>query len=211
MEAQTLTGTTYAAAATSPRPKLSAMKSRIFDPLALDVQAAAKQGAELAGEWPLTELARLRDSAHPDAAPSAADTVEWRVCSEQRSASGGQPQVWLHLQARAVMSVQCQRCLKALPVALEVDRDFRFVEGEDEAAALDEQLEEDVLESTRSLDLRQLVEDELLLALPLVPRHEACPTPLPLLDDEPLTDEARDNPFAALSALRSSGPDGTRH
>lgn len=187
------------------------MKPRVFDPLGLDVQAVAKQGAELAGEWPLTELARLHDSAHPDVPPSAADTVEWRVRGEQRMMSGAQPQVWLHLQARAAMSVQCQRCLKALPVALAVDRDFRFVAGEDEAAALDEQLEEDVLELTRSLDLRQLVEDELLLALPLVPRHEACPTPLPLLDDEPLADEVRDNPFAALSALKSAGSDGTRH
>jgi uncharacterized protein len=36
-----------------------------------------------------------------------------------------------------------------------------------------------VLALEPALDLKELVEDELLLALPLVPRHEVCPEPLP--------------------------------
>jgi uncharacterized protein len=59
-----------------------------------------------------------------------------------------------------------------------------------------------VLALSKNLDLRELIEDELLLALPLVPRHEDCPQPLRVghaPDPEP---DARPNPFAALGALK---------
>jgi uncharacterized protein len=50
------------------------------------------------------------------------------------------------------------------------------------------------------------VEDELILALPLVPRHDACPQPLaaPATAEEPLAE--RPNPFAALAALKRGEP-----
>ena len=51
-----------------------------------------------------------------------------------------------------------------------------FVRGEDAAAELDAESDFDVLTLTRSLDLRELVEDELLLALPLVPRTSSVRT-----------------------------------
>ena len=97
--------------------------------------------------------------------------------------------------------------MPALPAAdaprLEAERRIYFVEGEDAAAALDAENEDDVLALTPTLDLQALVEDELLLALPLVPRHEVCPEPLPraLVEDDPAR-EAADHPFAALAALK---------
>jgi uncharacterized protein len=62
-----------------------------------------------------------------------------------------------------------------------------------------------VLALPRTLDLRELVEDELLLALPLVPRHDTCPVPLNLTVDPVETDAPaeRKNPFAALQALKT--------
>ncbi len=54
--------------------------------------------------------------------------------------------------------------------------------GEEAAAALDAESDDDVLALESSLDLHALVEDELLLALPLVPRHDECPEPLPVRD-----------------------------
>ena len=86
---------------------------------------------------------------------------------------------------------------------LRVDRRIFFVEGEDAAAALDAESEDDVLALTPALDLPELIEDELLLALPLVPRHEVCPEPLPraFVEDDPATTPA-DHPFAALAALK---------
>jgi uncharacterized protein len=67
-----------------------------------------------------------------------------------------------------------------------------------------------VLALTRHLDALELVEDELLLSLPLVPRHEVCPQPLPVttaeLPEDEDGDEERPNPFAALAALKGRGP-----
>mgnify|MGYP003353005379 CR=1 FL=1 len=81
---------------------------------------------------------------------------------------------------------------------------------EQQAAELDAELEDDVLSLERSIDLRELVEDELLLALPLVPRHAECPEPLPLPDDEAPADvPEQPRPFAALAALKGKTSGGT--
>ena len=66
-----------------------------------------------------------------------------------------------------------------------------------------------VLALSRSFDAIELIEDELLLSLPLVPRHEVCPVPLPRPVDDLSHAEGdeRPNPFAALAALKKSlGP-----
>ena len=88
-------------------------------------------------------------------------------------------------------------------VALEAERRIYFVEGEAAAAALDAETDDDVLALAPSLDVAELIEDELLLSLPLVPRHDNCPEPLPrpFVDVEPHADPA-DSPFAALAALK---------
>ena len=181
------------------------MKPRPFDPRRLDVEAFAKEGAELAGEWPLPALDRLADAAHADAKPADGDVARWLARGESRPVRGGPPQTWLHLAADTRLSLVCQRCLGPLDTPVEAERSFLFVADEDTAAQLDADTEDDVLALSRTLDLRALVEDELLLALPLVPRHELCPEPLPLDHDAPLAEPAA-NPFAALSVLKRGGP-----
>ncbi|MFZ5548490.1 MAG: YceD family protein [Pseudomonadota bacterium] len=177
------------------------MSAKPIDPRRLDVAAFTAARGELSGQWPLAELPRLADSvlgAEPPDAP-----VHWQAEGEQRPVTGGSPEVWLRLSAQAGVSMRCQRCLGPMPVPLDVDRWIRFVTGAEAAEVLDAELEDDVLELERQTDLRELVEDELLLALPLVPRHEACPEPLPAAAGEAdASDEARPNPFAALAQLK---------
>jgi len=182
------------------------MKTRPVDPTRLDVEAFAKDGGSLEGEWPLASFARLVDTMHPDALPTAEGKTTWSAEGESRPVRGGTPQVWLHLQAAARISLVCQRCLGPVQVPLDTERSFHFVPGEDAAAQLDADSEDDVLALPRSLDLRELVEDELLLALPIVPRHEECPQPLPLPDADEPEDEPAPSPFAALAALKRGGP-----
>jgi uncharacterized protein len=181
------------------------MNAKHVDPLRLDVATLAANGTELAGEWPLQELSRLADSSMPDEVKDA--TVQWRVRGELRPVTGGAAEVWLHLAATARLALCCQRCLKSVMDTVSVDKPLRFVADEAQAAALDAELEDDVLALERILDLRELVEDELLLALPLVPRHDRCPEPLPLPADEPESEEAP-HPFAALAQLRKPGGAG---
>lgn len=182
------------------------MKPRSFDPLKLDVEAFAREGASLEGEWPATALPRLAESAAPESDPAHWPAVTWSTHGELRTPKGGAAQIWLELSAEAQVSLTCQRCLKPVEEHLAVSRWFRFVKDEDQAAELDMDSDDDVLALARHLNLRELVEDELLLELPVVPRHEECPEPLPhanVEEDEAAEEgEARPNPFAALAALK---------
>jgi uncharacterized protein len=205
------------------------MTSPAPDPLRLNVANFAADAQELAGEWAIAELPRLADSECPlDAgsplkanadAPrlpsrSASDLtrrVRWRAAGSHRPV-GGENQIWLHLLADADVVLQCQRCLQPLDEAVHVDRHFRFVADEDTAAALDDEIEDEVLVLPKSLNLRDLVEDEMLLALPLVPRHDVCPEVVPMQFGDVEIVEEKSNPFASLALLRKDkdgdgGPD----
>lgn len=179
------------------------MRSRPVDPRHLDVEAFAKDAGSLDGEWPLASLERLADAAHPDVPLQDADTARWRAVGERRTPKGGPPQTWLHLHAEGRLMLVCQRCLGPVEAVVDADRSFLFVAGEDAAAALDADSEDDVLALTRSLDLRELVEDELLLSLPLVPRHDECPEPLELRPEPDVPPQEKENPFAVLAALKA--------
>lgn len=182
------------------------MKPKAFDARKLDVEALGREGSTLEGEWLIRDLPRLAASAHADASLTDADRVRWTCRGELRAVRGGPPQVWLHLEASAGLVLECQRCLGPVPCAVQAQRSFLFVSGEAAAAELDADCEDDVLALTRSLDVQELIEDELLLSLPLVPRHAACPQPLVAsTGDAGEPEEARPNPFAALAALKTKG------
>ena len=179
-------------------------RARSFDPRRLDVEAFAAAAGTLEGELAQSTLERLGAAVLPWPGDSAAAPVLWRASGERRAVTGGAPETWLHLQASTTVRLECQRCLQPMAEPLAVDRRFRFVADEDQAAVLDEASEDDVLVASHSFDLAALIEDELILALPLVPRHPACPEPLPVTPDAG-ADEAAPNPFAALAALRRPG------
>lgn len=182
-------------------------RERRTDPLAAPAAALCRDGETLLGAWPLAELPRL--SASLFVPPAADERVGWHARFSQVQPVAGPPQPWLELEAHAHVTLQCQRCLQALQQPLVLERRFRFVASEDEAQRLDADSDDDHLVLEPRLDLRALVEDELILELPLVPRHEgSCPQPLPQPEPAEPADEARPNPFAALAALRKAGDPG---
>jgi uncharacterized protein len=89
-------------------------------------------------------------------------------------------------------------------MSLKVDSGFRLVvvQGYDEAGQVDESLEP-LLAEEGSIRLLDLVEDELLLALPAVALHDQCEAPA-FDDGEISVDEPRENPFAALERLKKT-------
>lgn len=184
--------------------------SRPFDPLALDVERFAQVGHRLQGEWPAAELARWsQDGPTPSAAWLP---VRWHIEGRLRAVSGGESEVWLDLRVQAQAHLSCQRCLGPVAVPLVVEGSYRFVRDEALAAELDADSEEDVLVLSRRFDVRAWIEDELLLAQPLVPMHEVCPEPLPMPVQAEATEAApeadeRPHPFAVLQQLkRREGP-----
>lgn len=100
------------------------------------------------------------------------------------------------------LGLMCQRCLG--PVGLAVDSRFMLgvVTGPDEANALPEQYEA-LLAEEATVSLRDIVEEELLLSIPAVPRHhdtECAPR-------DPATGQAAESgspssPFDVLAGLR---------
>jgi uncharacterized protein len=166
------------------------------------VRAFARSAAQLQGQAPLQDWERLMQESQPGLHPPA---VTWSARGEIRAQAGGPDQVWLHLLVSAALPQVCQRCLSPALIPLEVDRSFRFVPDEATAMALDDEAQEDLLVLSRDFNLLELVEDELILAMPLVPLHEICPAPLPMSAADPQFEaatEQRPHPFAALAGWK---------
>ena len=174
-----------------------------FDPRRLDVQAFAQAGVTLSARDLLSKYERLlaeTEGLGPDR------EVRWLARGEQQTDASGHARVWLYLEATVSLPLTCQRCLGPADIEVSVVRDFRFVATEEQAEAEDEEAEEDVLVLSRDFDLQGLVEDELLMALPVVPRHEVCPGEVKLAAQDPdfeAASAAKPNPFAALAGLKA--------
>jgi uncharacterized protein len=171
----------------------------------LDALRFAQAGETLVGELPLADLSRLGEDLHGPI--DARARVSWSARGEWRAGpAGAAPQAWLHLQARGEAPLTCQRCLGAVSTELSVDRWFRFVADEATAEAQDDDCEEDLLALEPRPDLQAVIEDELIMELPLVPMHETCPdTPAALRSPGDVAGQAapeRPHPFAALRKLK---------
>ena len=168
----------------------------------LNMQAFVQDGVPLAETTLLQNLVRLTKELEGVQNDSA---VHWTAKGELRAQPGAEPEVWLYLQAKADLPLTCQRCMGAVIAPVEVDQWYRFVATEDIAMAEDDQSEEDLLVMEPHFDLLAVLEDELLMALPLVPMHEQCPvTPTRSAGGPGIASESADkpNPFAVLAGLK---------
>lgn len=183
------------------------MSSRTFNPERLDVAEFSQAKGQLSGHDSLQKYGRLEKELR---APSPGVTVEWQAEGERLRAADGAMRPALHLQASADLPMTCQLCMGETVVPVAVDRHFVFVADETAAAALDDISEDDVLVLSAEFNLRGLIEDELLMALPLVPRHEKCPEAPPLSSQDADFEAAlqdKPNPFAALASLKKGKKD----
>ncbi len=173
--------------------------SKEFSAARLDVRAFAQSQGHLQGQAPLSAFSRIAQDAVQEGGQ-----VHWQAEGELVEQAGGSGQVWLHLSADAVVPMTCQRCMAVALIPLEVDRSFRFVADEATAEAEDDDSEEDVLALSREFDLLGLIEDELLMELPVVPRHDVCPAPVSMQSSDAdflQAGEEKPNPFAVLRGL----------
>jgi uncharacterized protein len=175
-----------------------------FDPQHLDLLSFARDAARLDGEVGLADTPRLADEQFGDSLTSG--PVMWHLQGRTVAQSGAADQVWLDLSAELNLPMQCQRCLTPVLQTLQAERSFRFVVDEATAAALDDESEDDVLVLSRDFDALALVEDELILSLPLVPLHDECPEAVPMSAADPEFEAAaeRPNPFGVLAGLKTS-------
>ena len=173
-----------------------------FAPQHLHIAAFAKSQGTLAGEEKFATFERLMEESQ---GLGGETWVTYSASGGVRPDAAGIDEPWVHLSAQATLSLVCQRCLGAVDVPVAFERDFRFVANEALAAVEDEESEEDVLVFERQFNLRDLVEDELLMAIPLVPMHPSCPdTPRFSVADADFDAAAQEqiNPFAVLAGLK---------
>ena len=127
----------------------------------VDVVALARTGSSVERSYSVAELARLSE-----AGSSTDSTVTGTFTGgvfEQRTT--------LHGELSGTVVLTCQRCLR--PVTVPVQERFDVVLVHDEAEAASEVAGyEPVIADPTHVDLRWLVEEQALLALPLVPMHE---------------------------------------
>jgi uncharacterized protein len=173
-----------------------------FDAHHLHIAAFAKSQGTHAGEERMSRFERLMEQSQGLGGEAF---VTYSVQGEVRPDAAGADEPWLHLAAQASVALVCQRCLTPVDVPVSIERDFRFVASEALAEVEDEESEEDVLVISKSFDLLELIEDELLMAAPLVPKHETCPKPVKLqAADQEFVELPQDkpNPFAVLQQLK---------
>jgi uncharacterized protein len=156
----------------------------------LDALGLARSGAVIERDFVLAGFARLRDR-----------LMEPRGAARTRATfhlAGRWPAVELDVSAEVVLT--CQRCLGPLRRTLESASRLAF--AEEGAPELPSDYEA-VGSDPRKLDLAALVEDELLLALPLIPQHDAgerCAVP-GAKDEGEETAAGMRRPFAGLKDL----------
>jgi uncharacterized protein len=153
-----------------------------------DSFAFARDGRVLEGTLPVASLERLHDQL-----ANVAGELAFRLQGRR----GQRGELLLEVEVSGTLALACQRCLEAIVFDLDVDSLLELVpEG---AELSQEELEDDTrdfLPVAGELDVAQLVEDEVLLALPVAPRHERCGLPGAAAAGEQI------HPFATLAALK---------
>src|SRR5262245_43338113 len=87
-------------------------------------------------------------------------------------ASNGKP--CLRLSVRGSVKLLCQRCLDPIQVPVAVDAELQLAENAREISEADDEIDRVI--ASRNMEVAGLVEDEVILALPMVARHEGCAT-----------------------------------
>ncbi|WP_395067411.1 DUF177 domain-containing protein [Paraburkholderia silvatlantica] len=201
-----------------------------LNPRDFDIFEFARSEREAAGVVRVSQLPRMLNEV-PAEAPDRDTAFTWQAAgfTQQELQDNGTegPQPYLRLAVHGGAWLTCQRCLAPYEQAFNADATFRIVQTEEEADEfpLDDD-EVEVIVGSRHFDLVDLIEEELLLSLPLVPKHEVCPEiheslasgpdgaeGVDSVDDVPeqeVEPEERVNPFAALESLKKDGP-GSKH
>jgi len=155
-------------------------------PAAIDGLAFARGATVLGGQLGLESLPRLAQSGCSGA---IVDFVLEGEINER-----GKP--GLRLAVDGSVRLECQRCLDDLDLPLHLEAQLEFAASDAEIAAADDAIERVV--AGREMSVAALVEDEVLLALPMVPKHERCNAAAEL------GAKAQASAFQALAALKKT-------
>jgi uncharacterized protein len=154
----------------------------------------ASAGATQQGVWRLSDFPRLRDVLATDAG---------EVKYEIDGVRDGRGRPALRLKVSGTLALRCQRCLEPMPFEVNTDETLVLAAtlAEIHAEPADASAPDRVV-AGKEMALRELIEDELILAVPYAPRHEDCEPAAAGAEDENRTSKV--SPFAGLRGLMRS-------
>lgn len=108
-------------------------------------------------------------------------------------------------EIKAHVTLQCQRCLEPFEYPIAGRISVGLVQSEEEVGHLPKGYDS-VLVKEGMIIIPDVIEDELIVSLPLVPMHASidCKVKLPLeIDSEKREESMKENPFKVIELLRS--------
>ncbi|MDT8406894.1 MAG: YceD family protein [Methylococcales bacterium] len=162
-------------------------------PARINPRVLANKQGHVAGQIDLAQCLRLAEHLH---------SLDGTVNIDLRFARlDGKPVIQGRVQA--ALELVCQRCLDALAWQDSIAVNLMLIEHSSQAETLTTEYEP-LLLTEDTLTLVELVEDELLLAIPDCPRHETECQPK-MIPPQAVKEPARANPFAQLAELKTNG------
>lgn len=164
----------------------------------IDLIAFIGLNREVQGQLPITDFTRLSEGLPKQ---TSFEQVQWSL-KGYRKPHG--PALLL-LGVKASPQLMCQRCLELFHYDIDSKVELEVVTSEKALDAdvsvsgeIDNQAYEKIL-ATQAVNILALVEDELILSLPYIPKHAICPTRVVLPEDNL---EKKPSPFAVLEKLK---------
>lgn len=164
----------------------------VIDPIppVIDPARFARDQSRLSGMLSVAKLPRLADVLFDQDGK-----VNYEL--EGFTTENGDPA--LHLSVGGDLAVRCQRCLERLPLHIAVTRDLVLVSEMREIDPTDGEDDDiDTIPGVAALDVLDLVEQEVVLSLPIAPRHPEATCEAQLAGQT----IAASSPFAALAGLK---------
>lgn len=128
----------------------------------IDGERFARDRASVEGELEAADAPRLVASG------VLGGRVEWRL----RGIETARGKAGIRVEAVGLLELECQRCLEPVVHPVEVAVELEFAADQESVDSADDEVDRIVV--SRAMDAVGMVEDEVLLGLPMVPRHESC-------------------------------------
>jgi uncharacterized protein len=167
----------------------------------IDNLVFSKNNEHLSGVLNLADFPRLAELLQSEAGYSTASVSEASSSSIAYTLQGKTDpagQHYLHLKLNASLKTTCQRCMGEMPLNLVLD--FNYLIGDAavndiEASEIEGSDDLDLQQASVAMDVKALIEDEIIMAMPIAPIHEKnCGTIITQSGEKA-------NPFAALKGL----------
>ncbi len=178
-------------------------------PKTVDLRRFAREIQRVDGAFAIRRLVRLIEGLpeqplvrEVSVAAKQGSGVVWFSLTGQMQV-GRKPQVLLKVQAQILLT--CQRCMQPLTyianesVLFDVVRQESALNDVNDAEPFDPDTPEELVADPR-FDIEQLIEDQLILAVPYVPKHDSCSAASSPAQEE--TETPRVSPFGSLAALK---------